>query len=225
MTRSIQQPCNLAALPMMHPDPIEDTVLQRSATDKGNETARNILEQTKNILSESGFSAISIRKVAEKCNINPGNVSYYFKTRDALLEELAKYIFDRWENRFFEKMPTSVVTDLEKFVYSVEYMIQENKRLKTVVVLQEMWAMSNHSPAVMRMMDAFYGRMRHWIEAMLQAVNPDQDISTRQTRAALITAQIEGLMILIGPNRVEHSELSGLEAEAVVQITRLALAE
>ena len=210
---------------MRHPDPGEDAVLPRPATDKGIETARNILEQTKNILSESGFSAISIRKVAEKCNINPGNVSYYFKTRDALLEELAKYIFDRWTNRFYEKIPTSVVTDLDTFHYSIVYMIQENQRLKTVVVLQEMWAMSNHSPAVMRMMDVFYGRMRHWIESMLQAINPDLDIGTRQRRAALITAQIEGLMILIGPNRVQHPELHGLEEEAVAQITRLALAK
>ncbi len=88
-----------------------------------------------------------------------------------------------------------------------KWLARENKRPKTSIVLQEMWAMSNHSPAVMRMMDVFYGQMRRWIE---------------DKRAALITAQIEGLMILVGPNRTPHLELRGLEEEAIAQITRLA---
>ena len=44
----------------------------------------------------------------------------------------------------------------------------------------------------------------------------------RRLRAALITSQIEGLMILIGPKR-NNKELNGLEDEAISQIQRLAI--
>jgi hypothetical protein len=82
-----------------------------------------------------------------------------------------------------------------------------------------------HSPAVMTMMDVFYGQMRPWIESLRQAAKPLQSKATRQLRAALITAQIEGLMILIGPNRVGHAELCGLEKGTITQMMNLALSD
>lgn len=195
----------------------------RPNTDKGNETATNILEQTITLLSTSGLAAISIRSVAERCNISPGNVTYYFKTKEILFAELARYMFERWTRRFYANMPDFIASPHETFVFSIEFMIEENKRPKTSNMLQEMWAMANHSPAVLAMMDVFYSQMRAWIESLLHALNPGLPIPTRQLRAALITAQIEGLMILIGHNRIPHAELIGLEREATAQITRLAI--
>jgi hypothetical protein len=61
-----------------------------------------------------------------------------------------------------------------------------------------MWAMSNHSTAVMKMLDAFYCKMRAWIEDMLADIAPTRSLQNRRLRAALITSQIEGLMVLIG---------------------------
>jgi hypothetical protein len=104
-------------------------------------------------------------------------------------------------------------------------MIEENKRVKSNRLLLEMWAMANHSTAVMRMLDTFYAKMRAWIEGMLADIAPDQSIQKRRLRAALITSQIEGLMVLIGPNRMAHKELNGLEDEAIRQIERLAIAD
>ena len=102
-------------------------------------------------------------------------------------------------------------------------MIEENKRLKSSSLLLEMWAMANHSIAVMKMLDIFYGKMRAWIEDMLADVIPTLPIQKRRLRAALITSQIEGLIVLIGPKRIAHKELSGLEDEAIRQIQKLAL--
>jgi hypothetical protein len=86
-----------------------------------------------------------------------------------------------------------------------------------------MWAMANHSTAVMKMLDTFYGKMRAWIEAMLADVTPTLSLQKRRLRAALITSQIEGLIVLIGPKRIARKELSGLEDEAIRQIQKLAL--
>jgi AcrR family transcriptional regulator len=200
-----------------------DKVAELAVTEKGAQTAALILEQARNILSERGFHALSIRNIAKRCDITPGNVSYYFKTKDELMEHLARHIFDRWSRRFYARVPSHIDNEIKFFVYSIESMIEENKRPRTGLVLQEMWALSNHNPSVMRMMDVFYGQMRSWIEGMLLGVNPSQRPSLRSQRAALITAQIEGLMLLIGHKRPPHAELKGLEGEAVTQITRIAL--
>jgi AcrR family transcriptional regulator len=197
----------------------------RGNTEKGSSTATEILEQTKNILSEKGLGAISVRSVAERCGMSPGNVTYYFKTKEILFSELAKYLFARWNRRFYQKVPDFLGSPLDRFALSIEYMIEENKRPKSSSMLLEMWTMASHSPAVMVMMDVFYGQMRSWIEGLLLAANPRLSKATRQLRAALITAQIEGLMILIGPNRVSHEELLGLEQEAIRHIRYLAISD
>jgi len=202
-----------------------DRLGHRRNTEKGSNTATAILEQTKNILSEQGLAAISIRSVADRCQMSPGNVTYYFRTKEILFSELAKFLFHRWNRRFYKKLPDFAGSPIDTLVFSIEYMIEENKRPKSSNMLLEMWAMSNHSPAVKMMMDVFYSQMRAWIERLMLAANPAQSKTTRQLRAALITAQIEGLMVLIGPNRVDHAELWGLEKEAVRHMKHLALSD
>jgi AcrR family transcriptional regulator len=192
-------------------------------TEKGSDRIRVILEEAKNTLVDEGFSELSFRNVAKRAGMTVGNVTYYFPTKDDLLVELAGYIFDRWEDRFRRNLPSNLTGKMDIFLYSIRYMIEENKRVKSNRLLLEMWAMANHSAAVMRMLDAFYGKMRAWIADMLDDIAPNQSVRKRRLRAALITSQIEGLMVLIGPNRMMHKELEGLENEAIKQIQRLAV--
>jgi AcrR family transcriptional regulator len=192
-------------------------------TEKGSERVRMILEEGKNTLVDEGFSGLSFRNIAKRARITVGNVTYYFPTKDDLLVELAGYIFDRWEDRFRRNLPTNLTDKMDIFLYSIRYMIEENKRVKSNRLLLEMWAMANHSTAVMRMLDAFYCKMRTWIEGMLADIAPYQSVRKRRLRAALITSQVEGLMVLIGPNRMIHKELEGLESEAIRQIQKLAI--
>jgi AcrR family transcriptional regulator len=192
-------------------------------TEKGSERVRIILEEGKNTLVDEGFSGLSFRNVAKRAGITVGNVTYYFPTKDDLLVELAGYIFDRWEDRFRRNLPSNLTDKMDIFLYSIRYMIEENKRVKSNRLLLEMWAMANHSTAVMRMLDAFYCKMRAWIEGMLADIAPNQSVRKRRLRAALITSQVEGLMVLIGPNRMIHKELEGLENEAIRQIQKLAV--
>jgi hypothetical protein len=120
-------------------------------------------------------------------------------------------------------MPPSMTDKLDMFRYCIRYMIDQNKRRKTMFLLVEMWAMANRSRAVSKMMDTFYGRLRASIERMIAELNPAMAGETRALRAALITTQIEGLMIVVGPGKPSHRELDGIEDEAVLQIERMAL--
>ena len=205
--------------------PSPSAVTEKRATEKGNERIRSILEEAKNALVEEGFSGLSFRTVAKRAGITVGNVTYYFPTKDHLLVELAEYIFDRWDLKFHHDLPTTLTAKKDIFLYSIRYMIEENKRIKSSTLLLEMWAMANRSISVARMLDIFYAKMRAWIEVMLVDINPTLSVRKRRLRAALITSQIEGLMILIGPKRIAHKELNGLEREAIKQIQRLAMAD
>jgi AcrR family transcriptional regulator len=191
-------------------------------TDKGQARVQAILEGAKNILVEEGFAELSFRSIAKRVGIKVGNITYYFPTRERLMEELAVYIFDRWDAGFRQRVPAHLTDRQEIFDYSIRYMIEENKRHRTNALLQEMWAMASRSDVVMRMLDVFYTKMRGWIDRMLADINPTLSARSRRLRAALMTSQIEGLMVLIGPRRIPHDELRGLEEAAVANIRRLA---
>lgn len=197
----------------------------RASTTKGNDRVATILAAAKDILVTQGFPNLSYRNIAKGAGIAVGNVNYYYASKDDLMIDLAHYIFDQWDHRFRKRVPAKLKDGREIFRFSVEFMISENKRDRTVNLLMEMWAMANHSPSVSKMLGAFYEKMRTWIGEMIERVRPDLSKDSRDLRAALITAQIEGLMILIGPKRVRYGELAGLERAAVLQIERLAFSD
>ncbi len=195
----------------------------KATTDKGGERIASILEDAKNIVVEEGFSALSFRAVAKRAGMTVGNVTYYFASKDQLMEQLAEYIFDRWEKRFRRSIPLDADDKMAIFLYAIRYMIEENKRPRSRTLLLEMWAMANQSGAIAKMMDIFYSRMREQIEAMIFDLNPNLPKNVCQLRAALIAAQIEGLMVITGSKRLTRGELKGIDDVAVEQITRLAL--
>jgi AcrR family transcriptional regulator len=195
----------------------------RRLTDKGSSTATRILEEAKNIVVEDGFLGLSFRAIAKRTGTTVGNIGYYYATKDDLMVDLAEYIFDRWEFRLQRDMPPSMTDRRERFRYFIRYMIDQNKQRKTMFLLLEMWAMANRSLAVSKMMDTFYGRLRDSIDGMIADLNPKMTADTRALRAALITTQIEGLMILVGPRKPKHRELDGIEDEALAQIETMAL--
>jgi AcrR family transcriptional regulator len=195
----------------------------RRLTEKGNSTVVRILEEAKNIIVEDGFLGLSFRAIAKRTGATVGNICYYYATKDELMVDLAEYIFDKWESRVQRDMPPSIADKLETFRYFIRSMIDQNKQRKTMFLLLEMWAMANRSQAVAKMMDTFYGRLRASLERIISDLNPTMPAETRVLRAALITTQIEGLMILVGPNKPKHRELAGLEEEAMTQIESMAL--
>ncbi|WP_395667213.1 TetR/AcrR family transcriptional regulator [Methylocella sp.] len=197
----------------------------RPPTLKGSERAATILTAAKDILVARGFSELSYRNIARGAGIAVGNVNYYYPSKDDLLVDLAHFIFDRWDDRFRKRVPARLTDSRDIFIFSIEFMIRENKRERTVNLLMEMWAMANHSASVSKMLGAFYAKMRAWIASMIERARPDLPRESVDLRAALITAQVEGLMILIGPRRVRCETLVGLEKAAVVQIERLAFAD
>ena len=195
----------------------------RRLTDKGSSTVVRILEEAKNILVEDGFLGLSFRAIAKRTGTTVGNIGYYYGTKDDLMVDLAEYIFDNWELRVQRNMPPSLTDQRATFRYFIRSMIDQNKQRKTMFLLLEMWAMANRSDAVSKMMDTFYGRLRASIDGMIADLNPTMAAETRALRAALITTQIEGLMILVGPGKPRHRELPGIEEEAMAQIENMAL--
>jgi AcrR family transcriptional regulator len=51
-------------------------------------TARRILDHARRAFNERGLAAVGIREIARKLELSPGNVSYHFPTKEALVAAL-----------------------------------------------------------------------------------------------------------------------------------------
>ena len=60
-------------------------------------TKEKILSISKNLFREQGFGAPTLNTVSQKVGISRGNLTYYFKDKEALLEALAEEMWAKYE--------------------------------------------------------------------------------------------------------------------------------
>ena len=58
---------------------------------KYNDKQVQIMEMAEVLFAEKGFNGTSVRDIADKANVNPAMISYYFGSKDKLLEALFDY--------------------------------------------------------------------------------------------------------------------------------------
>lgn len=67
-------------------------------------TKDKILATSKELFNAHGFGEPTLNAIAQKVGISRGNLTYYFKDKDALLEELVAEMWDKYEQRIGRAM-------------------------------------------------------------------------------------------------------------------------
>ena len=64
-----------------------------------NETTQNIIEATIVCIEKYGLDHVTIRKISEEANVNSAAISYYFRSKEALIKQVMKITLEnafRW---------------------------------------------------------------------------------------------------------------------------------
>ncbi len=96
---------------------IGDNIMNNKVTSK-----KEILSKAKEIIATDGLSAVSIRSLAKKCNMATGSLYNYFSSKDELILEVVKSV---WEDVF----DLSLIGD-DSFVKAVEEIIKNIRKGK-----------------------------------------------------------------------------------------------
>ncbi|HKY90635.1 MAG TPA: TetR/AcrR family transcriptional regulator [Nevskiaceae bacterium] len=70
--------------------PKERAAGRSAAGDGGGATDRRILEHARRAFNERGVGAVGIREIARELGLSPGNVSYHFPTKEALITAMIR---------------------------------------------------------------------------------------------------------------------------------------
>lgn len=66
------------------------------------DTAQQILSATEKLMAEQGLHTLSMQKIAQAAGISVGTIYIYFKNKDELLSNVAKYLFFRIDEQLIK---------------------------------------------------------------------------------------------------------------------------
>ncbi|WP_276322704.1 hypothetical protein [Burkholderia cepacia] len=106
----------------------------------------------------------------------------------------------------------------------VRLLLEDGKQPRTQSLFVNFWALVQTQEFARKMLEEGYGFQRRVIAGFMEAVNPALSQAALARRAALVTAQIEGLIVLIPQRNRFPSDIKGIEDDAVMAVLALAKA-
>lgn len=84
-----------------------------------------IMEAAESLFAEKGFNGTSVRDIAESANVNPAMISYYFGSKEKLLEALFNYRGEMSKLKLESIVQSPGLTALEKVYLLVDNYIDK----------------------------------------------------------------------------------------------------
>ncbi len=183
-------------------------------TSKGLQRREQILAVARKLLVEEGFNGFVLREIAARSGMTIGNLQYYFRTRDLLLEAVTR---------------TALFDDLEALEAIAENGRQGKAQLRelTIVLLRE-WVgdsgkiyaaasfLSHSQPVFRSMLGELYRQFYEHLIVLLKKLQPRAHRQTLLDKARLITALLDGAVIQLRTRAVPTT--SGARARFVENV-------
>ena len=90
-----------------------------------NEKQVQIMETAETLFAEKGFNGTSVRDIAEKAHVNLAMISYYFGSKDKLLEALFSYRGEYLKLKLETMLEDESVSALEKMNTVIDHYIEK----------------------------------------------------------------------------------------------------
>lgn len=175
---------------------------------RGRESVQRILEAAKEIFLEEGYAAVTMRRIARKAQISPGNLSYYYASKDDLIADLLQGIIGAYLDEFAALKDNAGDSPEEQLKAVLEFVIDDLVDRQTTLFFPELWALANRSERTTAQMEDLYSQYRAVIAELINAVNPKLGRQRTEALALFISASIEGHTPFIGDGR-PHQHLGG----------------
>lgn len=194
-----------------------------STTEKGYERARDILQAAREIFAAEGYSGLSMRRVAAQVGMSLSNVQHYYGSKEALVEAVLLDSLDQFQQKIDSiTAAMSGASRVEQFLSTVDMFLEELGAPLIRGMFFEFWALATRNTFASSLMERMQARERKAIFNLIRGMSPAITDQEYMVRAALIVAQIEGLMLFRVRNRPKRPELEGLEQAARDAVLRLA---
>ena len=200
------------------PHPVTDLVLPEweGGYAKGRETRELILRTALTLLIESGYPAMSMRRIAAASGLSFGNVTYHYPSREELVRELLDAVIRSYEVEFDALVRTPGVVPREQLRRYCLLIFEDIRSKKTTRLFPELWALSNHDAFARERVQELYARARAPLIRIVGEMRPDLTPDTHETIALFISSAMEGTTPFAGYEKPFRDRMPAI-AEIAIQ--------
>ena len=167
---------------------------KRPVTDtrraQGIDTFRQIITAAREIYIAEGHAGLSIGKVATQCDINKGNIAYYFPTKDLLLRALLLEELDRYISLHLRQQREDTTAALDVLMLSIDEYFDEMPEQAPLFLQTWVYVLSDEN--VRALFAEIYSVIIDFIAALVRASRPKLSASNAKFMAFQIMIIVEG---------------------------------
>jgi AcrR family transcriptional regulator len=189
---------------------------------RGTETVDAILKAALDVLIDEGAAAFTIRRIAARCDMKVGNVSYHFPRKEMLIQVLLDELVDSYGKMLDDLVRKPGLTAEERLKLVIILCLDDISSKRTTHLFTELWALANHDEFVADRVQAFYERVHGVIGEYVAAINPDLSDDDVRTVALFISATMEGATPFLGHGKPWADRMPAFTALAVQSLILLA---
>lgn len=188
----------------------------------GTETVDSILKAAMAVLIDEGAAAFTIRRIAARCDMKVGNVSYHFPRKEMLIQVLLDELVDYYGGLLDESVRQPGIATEERLRRIILMCLEDIRDKRTTHLFTELWALANHNDVVADRVRAFYQRVHDVIGEYVAALNPALTPDEAHTVALFISATMEGSTPFLGHGKPWAHKMDAFSALAVKSLVELA---
>lgn len=176
-----------------------------------NDKQIQILQVAEKLFAEKGFDGTSIREISKQANINVAMVSYYFGSKEKLLEAIMLYRTNdlkvQLEHLFEQKL--TPIEKMEKYISLYIQKINSNKEMYKILHFE----ISSNK----RTMDlqSFIAVKKGNLATLTKIIEEGQaqNIFKKDIRIALLSTTIIGTYMHFNNNKIYYKEILALDTD------------
>jgi len=182
------------------PAPAADLIFPewQGANAKGRAARELILRAALEILIDEGYRAMTMRRVAARCGMQFGNLTYHYRSREELVTELFDSVLRSCEASGEAITHLADLGPEDRLVRFCSYALEEIRSKKMTRLFPELWALSSHDRVVQKRVHEVYQRGLLPLMEIIREMRPDLPRDKRTALAIFITASLEGLTVFAG---------------------------
>jgi AcrR family transcriptional regulator len=189
---------------------------------RGQAGLEQILRAALAVLIDEGAQALTLRRIAAVCDMNVGNLNYYFRSKQELIHGLVEAVISSYREAFEAIRHDANASAEVRLEQLVTLILKDITTQKTTHVFTELWALSNNDPVVLQRLEELYGLIRSLLAQLIGEINPALPTDERDTLALFMVGAMEGQTVFAGYEKKWVSRMPALERIARTAFVSLA---
>ncbi|MDQ0245918.1 AcrR family transcriptional regulator [Bacillus fengqiuensis] len=157
-------------------------------------TKEKVMDAAVSLFNTKGFDGTSVREIAKKANVNVANISYYFESKEGLLEHLVTTFFEGYIQVLEQTVGTlehqSAKQCLMNVIQSVMDYQHEHRHIARVVYRQ----VSVDTMFIREVMTTYLAKEKYILTALLEKGVKQKEF--RRLNSPYIIMQLKGMLTM-----------------------------